>query len=82
MAFLFNSLHPPIHVRKHIYFTRFLFYCAIFGNAILFVCLFALLQNQNYFERVKKTPSVTSEIILTSFFLFSKHINVIQRRKK
>lgn len=39
MAFLFNSLHPPIHVRKHIYFTRFLFYCAIFGNAILF-CLF------------------------------------------
>ena len=72
---LSDCLPALLHVRKYMTLTRFLLYRAMLGNAILLV--FFLHQNQNYVERVKKTPSVTTEIRITFFFLFSKHISVI-----
>lgn len=60
-----------IHVKKYMTLTRFLLYRAMLGNAILLL-LFFLYQKQNYFERVKKTPSVTTEIRITFFFSILK----------
>ena len=60
--------------------TRFL-YCAMLGNAILFFVFFFLLQNQNYFERMKKTPSVTTEIIITFFSILQAHQCYIMKGK-
>ena len=51
--------------------TSFLLYRAMLGNAIL-LWFFFKHQNQNYFERVKKTPSVTTEIRITFFFSILK----------
>ena len=67
---LSDCLPALLHVRKYMTLTRFLLYPAMLGNAILL--FFFLHQNQNYVERVKKTPSVTTEIRITFFFLFSK----------
>lgn len=40
-----------------------------------------LLQNRNYFERVQKTPSVTSEIILIFFSVLEAHHCYIKKEK-